>query len=88
MEWMTHDVAHRMAGPEGHGVDHSKAGVSNVMAAPEQVVVDHPVVDHAVVVEEGAVVGHPAGHLVPLRKNNLSKATRGQKGNSGQLNGN
>merc|ERR1719500_1555565 len=84
MEWMTHDVAHGMAGPEGHGVDHSKAGVSNVVAASQQVVVDHPVVDHAVVVEEGAVVGHLAGHHVPLRKNNLCKATRCQKGNSGQ----
>ena len=88
---MAHDGAHGrgngMASPEGQGVDHAKAGVSNVVATSQQVVVDHPVVDHPVVVEEGAVVGHPARHHVPLRKNNLSEATRGQNGNSGQLGG-
>ena len=57
-----------------------------MVAAPQQVVVDHPVVE-AVVVEEGAVEGHPTSHHMPLRENKLSEATRGQKGNSGQLSG-
>ena len=90
MEWVAHDVAHGrgngMASPEGQGVDHAEAGVSNVVAAPQQVVVDHPVVE-AVVVEEGAVVGHLTSHHMPLRKNKLGEATRGQKGNSSQLSG-
>merc|ERR1712168_1240263 len=83
MEWVAHDVADGMASLEGQGVDHAEAGVSNVVAASQQVVVDHPVVE-AVVVEEGAVVGHLTSHHMPLRKNKLGEATRGQKGNSGQ----
>lgn len=87
MEWMAHDVAHGrgngMTSPEGQGVDHAKAGVSNVVAAPQQVVV---VVVEAVVVvvEEGVGVGHPASHQMPLPETMLSEATRGQKGNSSQ----
>ena len=81
---MAHDVAdgwgNRMARPEGQGVDHAKAG-----ATPQEVVVDHPIV---VVVEEGAGVGHPTSHQMPLRQNKLSETSRGQKGNSGQLRGN
>ena len=91
MEWMAHDGAHGrgngMASPEGQGVDHAEAGVGNVVAAPQQVVVDHPIVE-AVVVEEGAVVGHLASHHMPSRENKLCEATRGQKGNSSQLSGN
>jgi len=89
MEWMAHDVAHGrgngMTSPEGQGVDHAEAGVSNVVAAPQQVVVDHPVVEAVVVVvEEGVGVGHPASHQMPLPETMLSEATRGQKGNSSQ----
>jgi len=86
---MAHDVAHGrgngMTSPEGQGVDHAEAGVSNVVAAPQQVVVDHPVVEAVVVVvEEGVGVGHLASHQVPLPEKMLSEATRGQKDNNSQ----